>query len=184
MLNFLCEDAQTPASGLNVGVYVVLLVALLALIVFPMFTQRKRNREYEAMLGSLNVGDLVKTAGGIIGRIKSINNKGEIRTVILETGSKTEKSYMEFDITMIACVLKSTKVQTETVETAEEAEEAEEEAEEPVENQEATEEPKAEKPKVETPAEEVEEVKEAPAEEPKPAKKRTTTKTSVKKTKK
>ena len=65
------------------------------------------------MLEALKVGDMVRTAGGIIGRIVKISDKGEIKTVVLETGTKTEKSYMEFDLSMIYCVLKSSKVETE-----------------------------------------------------------------------
>lgn len=154
MINFICAEQQ----GNNVLFSVIIIVALLGMLIFPYFTQRKKNKEYVDMLNSIKVGDLVKTAGGIIGKITKITEKGEIKTVILETGSKTEKSYMEFDMSMIYCVMKSTKV----------------------------EEPKEEK--VETPVEEVkaEEVKEEKAEEPKkkaPAKKTTSKKsTTAKKT--
>lgn len=154
MINFICAEQQ----GNNVLFSVIIIVALLGMLIFPYFTQRKKNKEYVDMLNSIKVGDLVKTAGGIIGKITKITEKGEIKTVILETGSKTEKSYMEFDMSMIYCVMKSTKV----------------------------EEPKEET--VETPVEEVkaEEVKEEKAEEPKkkaPAKKTTSKKsTTAKKT--
>ena len=187
MFNFLCEDNATAAApGINVGVYVILLVALVALIIFPMFTQRKRNREYEAMIGGLKVGDLVKTAGGTIGRIKSISDKGEIKTVILETGSKTEKSYMEFDITMIACVLKSTKTTAETAEESAEEEEDVEETEEVAETVESAPVEESVVEVVENPKEEATKVEEQVIEEKKPAKKTTakkstSTKSSVKK---
>ena len=105
-----------------------------------------------------------KTAGGIIGKIKKITDKGDIKTVILETGSKTEKSYMEFDMTMIYCVLKSTKA-TEETEKVEEAKT--EEVAEPV-----VEEPKTEEVEKEVKAEE------------KPAPKKRTTKTTSKKSSK
>ena len=108
MINFLCAE---KASNNNVVFTVILIVALLAMLIFPYFTQRKKNKEYAEMLNGINVGDLVKTAGGIIGRVTKITDKGEIKTVILETGSKTEKSYMEFDMSMIYCVMKSTKVE-------------------------------------------------------------------------
>ena len=186
MFNFLCEEATggNAAPGLNTGVYVILLLGIIMLVVFPMFTQRRKTREYEAMISNIHVGDLVKTIGGIIGRIQNISTKGELTTVILETGSKTEKSYMEFDINTIACVLKSTKVSAEETE---EDEEAEEESSEEETSEEAPAETPAETPAeevAETPAEEVAEpVEETPAEEPKP-KKSTTKKSSVKKSKK
>jgi preprotein translocase subunit YajC len=90
------------------------------------------------MISNIKVGDLVKTAGGIIGKITKITEKGEIKTVILETGSKTEKSYMEFDMSMIYCVMKSTKVE----EPKEEVEEAPAVEEAPVEAETKAEEPK------------------------------------------
>ena len=131
-MNFICAQ-----SGNNVLFSVILIVALLGMLIFPYFTQRKKNKEYVDMLNSIKVGDLVKTAGGIIGKITKISDKGEIKTVILETGSKTEKSYMEFDMSMIYCVMKSTKVEEpkEKVEVAPAVEEtpveAETKAEEP-----------------------------------------------------
>lgn len=106
MINFLCE-ANTNAG--TIVIYVILILVLVAMLIMPYFTQKKNKREFDRMLDSIRVGDLVKTAGGIIGKVTKITDKGEIKTVILETGSKTEKSYMEFDITMIYCVLKSTK---------------------------------------------------------------------------
>ncbi len=112
MINFLCEGEATNQTG-NIFIYVILIVVLIAMLIVPYISQRRKTKEYEAMINSINVGDLVKTAGGIIGRVKSISDKGEIKTIILETGSKNEKSYMEFDMSMIYCVLKSTKA-TET----------------------------------------------------------------------
>ncbi len=160
MMNFICAQGSS-----NVAFSVILIVALLGMLIFPYFTQRKKNKEYVDMLNGIKVGDLVKTAGGIIGKITKITDKGEIRTVILETGSKTEKSYMEFDMSMIYCVLKSTKVEEPKAEEVKE---------------EAAEEPKAEEVKnVEEPI--LPEVKaEKPAAKKTTAKK--TTKTTAKKT--
>ena len=143
MMRFICE--QTGGSS-SVGFTVILIVALLAMLIFPYFTQRKKNKEYVEMLNSIKVGDLVKTAGGIIGKINRITDKGDIKTVILETGSKTEKSYMEFDMSMIYCVLKSTKTAETKTEKTEDAQNTEVEV-KPVE-EEKVEEPKTEeKPK-------------------------------------
>ena len=131
MINLICAEQQSN----NVVFSVIIIVALLGMLIFPYFTQRKKNKEYVDMLNSIKVGDLVKTAGGIIGKITKITDKGEIKTVILETGSKTQKSYMEFDMSMIYCVMKSTKVEEvkEEDETpvVEEAPVVEEKAEEP-----------------------------------------------------
>lgn len=127
-MKFMCADAATGSS--SIIIYVVLIVMVLAMLIMPYFTNKKRNQQYMDMISSIKVGDLVKTAGGIIGRVTKITDKGEIKTIILETGAKNEKSTMEFDIGSVYCVLKSTKVEeskTEDVkETAEEVEESEE----------------------------------------------------------
>ena len=153
-MKFLC--AETANGGSNAIVYVFLIVMILAMLILPYFTNKKRNKQYMDMISSIKVGDLVKTAGGLIGRVTKITDKGEIKTIILETGSKTEKSYMEFDISSVYCVLKSTKV------------------EEPKSVEEKTEEPKAEE------VEEKQEgarVSEEPKKETAPKKKTTTSKT-------
>ena len=121
MMNFICADQANNTS--TIIIYVVLIIALVAMLIMPYFTQKKKNKEYMDMIDSMRVGDLVKTAGGIIGKITKISDKGDIKTVILETGSKTEKSYMEFDMAMIYCVLKSTKAEEVVEEKKEEVKE-------------------------------------------------------------
>ncbi len=107
-MKFMCAEA---AGGSNIIVYVVLIVMVLAMLILPYFTNKKRNQQYMDMISSIKVGDLVKTAGGIIGKVTKITDKGEIKTIILETGSKGSKSSMEFDISSVYCVLKSTKAE-------------------------------------------------------------------------
>ena len=127
-MNFICAEGS---KGGSIAIYVVLIVVMLALLIMPYFTQKKKSQEFAKMLEAMKVGDLVKTAGGIIGRITKITDKGDIKTVILETGSKTEKSYMEFDMAMIYCVLKSTKAEEEKVEEKTEEVAVEKKVEEP-----------------------------------------------------
>ena len=132
---------------------IVMVVLLMFMLVMPYFTQRKRNREYLSMLESIKVGDLVKTAGGIIGKVNKITDKGDFKTIVLETGSKSNKSFIEMDMTMIYCVLTKTskpneqpKENIEVLEKIEEAEKVENETVE-TENVEKTEEKAEEKPK-------------------------------------
>ncbi len=154
-MKFMCEAA---ASGSNVAVYVILIVMVLAMLILPYFSNKKRNQQYMEMINGVKVGSVVKTAGGVIGRVTKITDKGGIKTIILETGAKSNKSTMEFDINSIYCVLESSK--------------AEKTAEEPVEEvvEEKTE-ANVEETKVEEPVAE-KEVKKAPR-----AKKTTTSKT-------
>lgn len=173
MLNFLCADSTSQGS--SIVIYIILAVMLIAMLILPYFTNKKRNQQYMDMLSSIHVGDLVKTAGGIIGRVTKITDKGEIKTVILETGSKTEKSYMEFDMTSIYCVLKSTKIEEKKEEVK--AEEA------PVENNEETPvEAKTEDVKSEVPAEETKTEKSKKTTAKKATAKKTASKTASKKT--
>ena len=135
---------------MDILVTVGLIAVFAFMLIMPYFTQKKRNQEYMNMLSGIKVGDLVKTAGGIIGKVTKISDKGEIKTVVLETGSKSEKSYLEFDMTSIYCVLKSSKAQNEETKTEEKS--ADVEAEEEVKVEEKVEEPKKETPKKKTTA--------------------------------
>ena len=107
-MKFLCENAN---QGSPVVFYIILAVMVVAMLIMPYFTNKKRNQQYMEMISNIKVGDLVKTAGGIIGRVTKITDKGEIKTIILETGAKSSKSTMEFDISSVYCVLQSTKVE-------------------------------------------------------------------------
>lgn len=170
-MNYLCANQNAS----TIIIYVVLIVALIAMLVMPYFTQRKKNQEYMKMLDGIHVGDLVKTAGGIIGKVTKITDKGDIKTVVLETGSKSEKSYMELDMTMIYCVLKSTKVaSTESDKVAEPETNAETESE----KQETVASPEPEIAETEVKEDVVEEKKEEEPKKKTASKKTSGTKTS------
>ena len=70
-MKFLCE---TASQGNPVVVYVILAVMVVAMLILPYFTNKKRNQQYMDMISSIKVGDLVKTAGGIIGKINKITS--------------------------------------------------------------------------------------------------------------
>lgn len=179
MINFICEN--TANSTTSIIVYVVLIVMLVAMLILPLFTKRKQNKEYLEMLESMRVGDLVKTGGGIIGKITKITDKGEVKTVVLETGSKSEKSYIELDMSMIYCVLKSTKVDGGSDKQAQD--ETKSENAQTVEKVEQTEkaEPKAEDKTEEKPAETEAATEKTEPKAKKTAAKKTTTKKTTKK---
>ena len=77
------------------------------MMVVPMFTQRKRVKEYNNMIDQVSVGDTVRTIGGVIGRITKISEKDGYKTIILETGAKGSKTTMELDMASIGIVLNS-----------------------------------------------------------------------------
>lgn len=61
------------------GILIVLMVAMFAVMIIP---QRRRDKKVKDMLGSLKVGDRVRTIGGIYGTIGSIRDD----TIILLVG--------------------------------------------------------------------------------------------------
>lgn len=156
MLNLLLEtSAETTGKTTNGAgswwIYVVLLVLVVLMLVLPTITNRKRMKEYDQMVNQLHVGDTIRTVGGVIGRITKISDKDGVKTFILETGAKNNKTTMEFDIGSVGTVLKSTAKPEEKVEKVEEQKAEEQKAEqpeevsEPVENAETAEAKDAEK---------------------------------------
>ena len=118
ILNFIDLLAESSAAtssdaaannGSSIWIYVVMIVLVVLMLVLPSITQRKRNKEYTQMLDSLNVGDTIKTIGGVIGRVTKITEKDGQKSFILETGAKGSKTTMEFDIASVAYIVNSTK---------------------------------------------------------------------------
>jgi preprotein translocase subunit YajC len=69
-------------TGSGLGYFVILLLPFL-LLVFLMFTQRRRAQQIQALQGSLVVGDEVVTTSGMYGTIVAIDDT----VVTLDTGS-------------------------------------------------------------------------------------------------
>lgn len=109
MINFLLEStgATTENAGTSWWVYLILLGLVLVMLIVPSISNRKRSKEYNDMINAVNVGDTIKTVGGIIGRIVKINEKDGYKTFILETGAKNSKTTMEFDMASIYNVINS-----------------------------------------------------------------------------
>ena len=116
MLNLLLSGEATANKGSSIWVYVILIVLVVAMLVLPTITNRRRMKEYNTMLDQLRVGDEIRTIGGVVGRVTKINTKGEIKTFVLETGAKGSKTTMEFDMAAVGTVLKSTYVAPATEE--------------------------------------------------------------------
>jgi len=74
-------------GGANVASMLTMLIPLALIIVFFYFfiirPEKKRNKEMQNMLNSIQVADEVITNGGIIGRVLSVKED----TVLIETGS-------------------------------------------------------------------------------------------------
>lgn len=85
---------------------VVVGLLVVALIVMPMFTNKKRQKAIQELHSSIRVGTKVKTVGGIVGTIIAINEINAVeKEFTLETGAEGSKSTMVFDFNAIYQVM-------------------------------------------------------------------------------
>ena len=90
------EPVAQAATASAASGYATLLMPLLLLgvLYFMMIRpQRKRDKLTKEMLAQLTVGDKIITIGGINGKIVSIKDD----TLVIETGSATEKSQIKIN---------------------------------------------------------------------------------------
>lgn len=84
-------SSADATGGVNVASMLTMLIPLALIIVFFYFfiirPEKKRNKEMQNMLNSIQVADEVITNGGIIGRVLSVKED----TVLIETGSDRTK---------------------------------------------------------------------------------------------
>ena len=126
MVSFSFLNAVDPTT---IVCSVLLVVLIAALLIVPMFTNKKRAQQTEELHRSLQAGDLIKTVGGIIGTIKEIRQVSPVdREMVIETGDGDNKTTMVFDIQALYQVIN----RNNTVVPA--TEDAEDKPTEPVEN--------------------------------------------------
>lgn len=102
MNNLLLEGGNSTSS---IVMLVVLGILIVLMLVLPSISNKKRVAAYREMQDGLKAGDKVQTVGGIIGRIVRINEKDGIKTMVLETGDREHKMYIEFNLDAIAGVV-------------------------------------------------------------------------------
>lgn len=81
---------QTTATGGALGILTMVVPLALMVLIFWLLIirpEKKRTKQMQAMLNSLQVADEVVTNGGIIGLVVSVSND----TVLIETGSDRTK---------------------------------------------------------------------------------------------
>ncbi|MBP3631076.1 MAG: preprotein translocase subunit YajC [Clostridia bacterium] len=110
MYNLLLNEGS--GAGSSIIMLVVLGVLIILMLVLPTINQNKRVKAYQEMQSNLKAGDKVQTVGGIIGRIVRINEKDGMKTFVLETGDKSNKMYIEFNLDAIAGVVTGEQVAT------------------------------------------------------------------------
>ncbi len=131
MLNLLCAEASS-SSWIMPVVLIVMVVLMVAMTYFP---QKKRKKEAQQMMQSVRVGKKIKTIGGFVGEIVSIDEKNG--TMELNVGSKTAPVIVVVDKGAIYTVLnpdipvqeqKEVKADENDVPTAVTADDAEQDA--------------------------------------------------------
>jgi len=95
MFNLLDGTTPTTPSWTTWVIFGVLAVALVGLFLWQSISGKKKKKEEEARLNNLKIGDRVKTIGGVCGFLVEVNP--EENTIVLETGTKENKSYVKFD---------------------------------------------------------------------------------------
>lgn len=106
---------------------VIMMVVMFAIMIIP---QRKREKQKRQMLASLQVGDTIRTIGGIIGKIAKVKDE-EILIYTGIVGNPSERSMMRFSIGAVETVIKKGNGGKDAVEdTDDEAEEEEAKTEE------------------------------------------------------
>lgn len=86
-------------TGDTIFMIVLVVVVLLFLIVFPMFTNKRRQKQVEKLQEGVVVGAEIKTVGGIVGTIIAIREKSPVdKEIVIETGVGDNKSTMVLDM--------------------------------------------------------------------------------------
>lgn len=111
----LVESAN--ASDTNWSTWIMFGILALLLVAFFVMSRRsnkKKKKETEDMMSKFGKGSYVKTIGGVMGKVVSINdNEG---TFVIQTGNGKSASYMKFDKQAIYQVTESKKKDTHETE--------------------------------------------------------------------
>ena len=103
MMNLLLAETNAGSTWILLA---LLVVALVVMFVLPMFTNKKRVKEYNEMVEALSAGDEILTVGGIMGKIvKVVKENGQAKSVIIATGEKGKETTMEIEISHIKFLL-------------------------------------------------------------------------------
>ncbi|MCL1945502.1 MAG: preprotein translocase subunit YajC [Firmicutes bacterium] len=93
----------------DVGGTIMLSIAGVAIIAFmfivPVRRRKKQNEYISNLHQSVQVGCIVKTLGGLIGKVVGLNEKQGIKEVVIETGIEPNKATLVFDFMYIYAVL-------------------------------------------------------------------------------
>ena len=119
LINFLSSSVSSSSGSTpkqnNIFTYIIFGVLAIMIIVYFFFSSRqnkKRREEAEAKVNNMQIGDKVKTIGGICGTVAEINE--EENTFVLKTGMDDCPNYIKFDKVAIYQIEKAETFNTET----------------------------------------------------------------------
>ena len=100
---------------------IIWMIAMFAIMIIP---QKKREKQKRQMLAALQVGDTIRTIGGIIGKVAKVKDD-EILIYTCIVGNPSERSMMRFAIGAVETVVKKGSGSKEAVEDTDEEKEEE-----------------------------------------------------------
>lgn len=101
MLNLICENTNNGSGQWTM--LIILAVLFVVMMLFTIIPQRKRKKEAQQMMQSVRVGKKIRTIGGFVGEIVSLDNKNG--TMELNVGSKESPVIVVMDQGAIGTVL-------------------------------------------------------------------------------
>ncbi len=97
---------------------ILFMIVMFAVMIIP---QRKREKQKRQMLASIQVGDTIRTIGGIIGKVAKVKDD-EILIYSGIVGNPSERSMLRFAIGSVDTVIKKSSSQKEAGEDTDEEE--------------------------------------------------------------
>ena len=137
MFNILAEETANSNDWL---MWVLIGVLLIVMLVMPMFTNKKKQKEINDMFDSLKVGDEIMTIGGVMGTVVELktHESGE-KLMVIATGEGEQKTLMTYTVQALRINYTKNKLKAAKLaktDKAQESEKVEPETEQPEVNEE------------------------------------------------
>ena len=100
------EAANTPAKNNNMQWIMIGIVGALfvAMIVYTIFSSRKRKKQQDTMMNSIVVGTKIMTIGRMVGKITQVNSDN---TLIVNVGTESNPTLIVIDRQAVGLVLEN-----------------------------------------------------------------------------
>jgi len=100
-LILLAAESEEQAASCKDNLPLLIIVGLLfvAVLVLPFFSRKKMNKQVNELRNSIEVGDIVKTIGAIVGKVVAVNQISPVeKEVVIETGIEGKTCTLVLDI--------------------------------------------------------------------------------------